>query len=246
MKILVVSDVHEDELAVKELSEYFEPSAIFDCGDHNIPQDLAHLESAFMFQDIPRYFIYGNHAPSWIKDVARENVPFSKGNLHYLPSGKISKITIDNEELLVGAFGGNYSSEFSELSATYADAERLRNSPSGLDVLLLHDSPFISPQIKDSHIETIRLINEVISLKSPSYVFSGHIHKYIEQSFEGLNTLYVSLSYPIVTAGLLESDSSGLQYRRLFHGKDFKLSSANWPLVSKQLSALKKEFPKDS
>ncbi|MDO8563529.1 MAG: metallophosphoesterase [Nanoarchaeota archaeon] len=167
MKVLLVTDIHNDDEAARSAYAVEKPDFVLDCGDHVRIQNL--------FEFTPHLYIEGNHEPRIITATS-ESMPLPT---KILPA-KMYELTKDGQNLRVGGLDGNYSSaNESNLSVDKFSLDKLRMfHPFSLDVLLLHESPF---NVNSTDSRTMKLAEEVreeIDRIRPKFVFSGHTGLY--------------------------------------------------------------------
>lgn len=183
MKVLLVTDIHNDDQAAKSAYQVEKPDFVLDCGDHARMQNL--------FEFTPHFYIKGNHEPK-IVNVPSDSMPLPT---KILPA-TMYVLSKGGQNIKVGGLDGNYSSSNEDnLSVDNEALNQLRRfHPFSLDVLLLHESPLnlLSP---DSHNSSdsriVKLAEEVrdeIDRIKPKFVFAGHTGLYsVSRDIQGVN-----------------------------------------------------------
>lgn len=195
MKVLILTDIHEDYTAAISAHEVEKPDIVLDCGDHNEIKNL--------FGQTPHFYIYGNHEP--------ENV--SLNNLcspTKIIGGTIYEFERDSNRISFSGLDGNYSGTFSLFSVGEKEVEGLKNIPSNrLDILLLHESPLnANPSIEYAQ----QVIREIDKIK-PKFVFAGHTGEYSEDLTSG-ETKIITLEGIARGYGLLDISENNLRFQR--------------------------------
>ena len=165
MKILLVSDIHEDYVAAENAWRVEEPDFVLDCGDHEQIKNL--------FELTPHLYIHGNHEPSEVEGSTEGYpLPFK------IPEGVVVVLKKDNLELRVAGIDGNYANKDKPNSITDTDIDSLRRLPQGgVDLLLTHESPLLVP-LGSKYMELAgRVISEIDRIQ-PKFVISGHYGKF--------------------------------------------------------------------
>lgn len=198
MKILLVSDIHQNTDVVKTIHDLEEPDLVLDCGDHSNLKNMVGLT--------PHYYVEGNHEPR----KAYVNLIDGQLPIPMLP-GQIIDFTKKKERIKVLGIGGNYSTksksseEERNKRVTLEDLSELEKVPErSIDIILAHQSPKslednLSQQILDQ-IERIR----------PKYVFSGHFN--IPNQEKRDETWWVNLPDVCRGYGLLNIDGQDYQF----------------------------------
>lgn len=131
-------------------------------------------------------FIAGNHElhfPDHYDDY--KSLFPNDSKITYLCHEQYNYIGSDNNEYSI--FGTPYCAEFGDwafMVEAEEEAKLFMEIPSGLDILITHDQPYLYGDIllqedcywaKDEHIGN-PLILAVIEVKKPRYQFNGHLH----------------------------------------------------------------------
>ncbi len=161
MKILLLSDIHQDYFSAENAGLVENPDLVLDCGDHH--------ELMTLFELTPHYFVHGNHEPFNIT-LNEEGFPLpykiDSNVIYTFKKGKIS--------LNFAGIGGNYSSRLEDKSVNDSDVIKLnRFAPGSINVLLLHESPLNVSHSQGGYNLAQKVIKEIKRIK-PEYVFSGH------------------------------------------------------------------------
>jgi predicted phosphodiesterase len=160
MKILLVTDIHSDYAAATSAYVKENPDLVLDCGDHEEMKNL--------FDFTPHYFVHGNHEPKEI-NLERDQMPMP----HKIDSNVVYKFRDENFNVTFSGIGGNYSKKEEEKSVNGKDLHNLMKMPRGLDILLLHESPFNVEENKPFYDLSRQIIKQIKRI-SPKFVFSGH------------------------------------------------------------------------
>lgn len=166
IKILILTDIHSDYDAARIACESNNPDLVLDCGDHT---DLVNVSGL-----ISHYFVHGNHEPDKIiLDSRGYPLPnkISGDQIYHFKRGKL--------KIRFSGIGGNYSSRAEEKHVNEKDLINLRSMPTGLEVLLFHESPFNISEESNQFPLAQRVIGEIKRIH-PIFVFSGHTGIYSE------------------------------------------------------------------
>jgi predicted phosphodiesterase len=202
MKILAISDIHNQETAAEVACSTEKPDLVLDCGDRDRLKNISGL--------VPHYYVRGNHEPSqvYFKD---DEYPLP----HKIDPRQIYTFFCKGQEIRFSGLGGNYSVKEPLYAISERDVGFLKKmGPNSLDILLLHESPFnYSPVIGKSK-EVAKSILEEIDRICPKLVISGHIGKYMEKNTLGGVPIY-SLDDIGVGYGLLNVCEGGdIEFQR--------------------------------
>jgi predicted phosphodiesterase len=204
MKILVLTDIHEDYDAARNAWSIHKPDLVLDCGDHKKIENL--------FELTPHYYIQGNHEPNQI---------FIRANDFPMPNEMVSGTIYTFEDELTylnfSGIGGNYTNTPKSQNVNEEDLENLQRINGGsLDVLLLHESPFNVLPNRGGYELTKKIIHEIKRIK-PKFVFSGHTNLYKENSLEERDnsTKVINLSDIAHGYGILEKEGNSINFQRV-------------------------------
>lgn len=163
MKVLILTDIHEDYTAAISAHEVERPDIVLDCGDHHEIKNL--------FGHTPHFYIYGNHEP---ENVSLDNLCSPTKII----GGTIYEFKRDNNRISFAGLDGNYSHSFSLFTVGEKEIGGLKNIlVSKLDILLVHESPLnANPSIEYAQ-QVVREIDRI----RPKFVFAGHTGEYSEK-----------------------------------------------------------------
>lgn len=202
MKVLVVTDIHDDEVAARSAFEVEKPDFVLDCGDHK------HIKNIFEFA--PHLYVFGNHEPPEIL-VDNQDMPLP----FRIPIATRIVLREGANLLNVGGVGGNYSFDESFYSITEKRVKGLESfSPRSLDVVLLHESPLNVLNFggrKYAPLAT-RVVEEIDRIK-PKFVFAGHAGEYKVDSTPG-KVKIVTLDEMRKGYGILSVEGNDLNFER--------------------------------
>lgn len=166
MKVLIVTDIHNDEVAAEVAVELERPDLVLDCGDHSRIRSL--------FSCVPHFYILGNHVPSDII-LTKEDLLFP---MKILP-GIVHTFSDGEDSIRFSGIDGNYSSRGSPFSVKDSDVDLLKQIPEGsLDVFLTHESPLHIYHNRCGEQKLAEQVVNEINRIGPKYVFAGHYNKY--------------------------------------------------------------------
>lgn len=208
MKILLLTDIHEDYIAAKNAGLIEMPDLVLDCGDH--------AELRNIFELVPHYFIHGNHEPEKI-DLDKNGFPMP----YQIDSNCIYSFTNKDSAINFTGIGGNYSSRFEKQNVQEEDLFLLRKIKKGsVDILLLHESPFNflsnfneEQEYNPAHGLAEDIISEIKRI-NPFYVFSGHTGKFTQQKIGSIKA--INLDDMVRGYGIIEKKEDHLLFRRGF------------------------------
>ena len=179
MKILLITDIHNQYDAARAAFAGENPDLILDCGDHHELKNL--------FELTPHYYVHGNHEPLNV-ELNEDDFPLP----HRISSSQIYEFVKENIYIKFSGVGGHYSLKEGSLSVRPEDVGHLKKiSPGGLDILLLHESPFnITPDDKEHYYFAVSVAEQMERI-SPKFVFAGHSGKYSESEdlIKGVNVI---------------------------------------------------------
>ena len=204
MKILVLTDIHEDYDAARNAWTIHKPDLVLDCGDHKKMTNL--------FELTPHYYIQGNHEPDKIH-IRADDFPMP----NEMVSGTIYTFEDETTSLNFSGIGGNYTNTPKSQNVNEEDLENLqRISRGSLDVLLLHESPFNVLPNRGGYELTKKIIHEIRRIR-PSFVFSGHTNIYKEILLEDREnpTKVINLSDVAHGYGVMEREENSLSFQRV-------------------------------
>ncbi len=204
MKILVLTDIHEDYDAAVNAWNLQKPDLVLDCGDHKKMKNL--------FELTPHYYIKGNHEPNTVQ-IRANDFPIP----NEISSGTVYTFEDELNSLTFSGVGGNYTNTPKGENVNEEDLENLQKIGRGsLDVLLLHESPFNVLPNKGGYELTKHIIHEIKRIQ-PRFVFSGHTNIYKENLLDGINspTKVINLSDVAHGYGILEKEEDSLSFQRV-------------------------------
>jgi len=209
MKILIVTDIHDNEIAAKVAADNEKPDLVFDCGDHH------DIKTLF---DIPHFYIHGNHVPC--------KVSFDAGEIIFpvkISSGQVCEFNLEDGKECVRFAGldGHYSSREHPYSVAGRDVNLLKNIPDGgIDVFLTHESPLCVYRENRETVNLAKMVLQEIQRIRPKYVFSGHANRYMQGFYDGIN--FIDLEDIGKGYGLLKKLDNAFSFqhkRRIFRGR---------------------------
>ncbi len=169
MKGLVLTDIHEDEETARIYVDSEKPDFVLDCGDHERIRNL--------FGTIPHFYIQGNHEPDKIIYEVIEGRPLP--NLIY--PGQVITLKVGSDQFSFSGIGGNYSARGGKGNVEKFAIDMLSNIPStGLDVLLVHESPLDVESTIAERSGALNVLNEIKRIE-PICMFAGHVGTYQKQ-----------------------------------------------------------------
>jgi hypothetical protein len=199
MKIVILTDIHDDEEAAKAAVAVEKPDAVLDCGDHHRITGL--------FDFTPHLCIFGNHVPEEFH-INEDSLPFPIK----VGPGRIYNIFSGNENVRVSGLDGHYSKRHPKNAVRNCDIEDLHYIPEkGLDVLLLHESPLNALAIDDGKMLAQKVLNEIYRIE-PAYVFAGHSNNYSENSLRGVK--FIELDNVGKGYGILKLENAVFSFER--------------------------------
>lgn len=224
LKILAITDVHNDTKIVKKIVEIEKPTHIIDGGDHS--------NIDFFNYGLNTLLIPGNHEPNELleDDVFLNISKEKKYDLTLVKPGQVYEI---NNFSLAG-FGKNYSKrEWNSKDTTYKymtfneynAMKKLKN----VDILITHEAPKALKLFNRGENVGLQYIDDIINEIKPKLSLSGHHHVY-KEDFIG-RTKMVSLpdikeGYAIITSD--EKNHLNLDYKQTIKS----LGQIYWSIVS--------------
>lgn len=204
MKILLITDIHDDNHCAQNAWHVEDPDLVLDCGDHEELRNVSEFT--------PHYFIPGNHEP---KQVRLDTEGYSLPNR--MSSQTVYSFGREGFNVNFAGVGGNYSSRAGDKRVEAGDVENLRSlSPGVLDILLLHESPFNVGRDNGRYDLAQELITEIERIR-PSFIFAGHTGKFREEKIKvpGDVLNIINLDDMAHGYGLLEKKGDALKFRRV-------------------------------
>ncbi len=204
MKILLVTDIHDDHAFAHNAWYSENPDLVLDCGDHEDIKNISELT--------PHYFVSGNHEPSAVH-LDPEGFPLP----HELNPRIVYIFEKGGKKVSFTGIGGNYSSKQGENNVNLRDVEFLSKINRGdLDVLLLHESPLNLHSNKGGYDLAQRVVKEIKRIM-PKYVFSGHSGRFKESKMgnKGEHIPTINLEDIAYGYGVLEDVDGTLNFRRV-------------------------------
>ncbi len=167
MKILLLSDIHDDYVPAQSGYVLEKPDFVLDCGDHTEIKNL--------FDFTPHFYVYGNHEPSLIK-LSENDMPLPSK----LEPGQVVCFEKGECKVRVAGIDGNYANKSKPYRVDFNGIEGLERLAEGeVDILLTHESPLLILEGSNHKNLADKVISEIDRIK-PKYVFSGHAGFYRE------------------------------------------------------------------
>ena len=197
LKVLVVTDIHNDFDAARSAYHQVSPDLVLDGGDHS--------ELANIFESTPHFHISGNHEPlySFLE-------PGSFPLPNKINAGQYIFFAKGEDKIRFSGIDGNYSGRKQWGSVGGRELWGLRRfKPGELDVLMTHESPLgLDDKIMRESIAP-RILEEIYRIK-PKYVFSGHVGRPEIQEREGIT--FVTLDSMSKGYGILSIDGANFSF----------------------------------
>lgn len=167
MKILAVTDIHQNYEAARAAWMIESPDLVLDCGDHDQILNL--------FGSTPHFYIRGNHEP--------RNISLRKDG-HALPTsipnGDIITFTHTEESVTFSGIDGNYGAKQAVYQVNPLIVDQFKEHASRtIDILLLHESPLNVNKHSRAYQLALQVIAEIDRLQ-PKLVLSGHTNIFSE------------------------------------------------------------------
>lgn len=160
MKILTLTDIHEDYLSARNACMIEKPDLVLDCGDHHEIVNIAEL--------VPHFYIFGNHEPSRIS-LTGDSMPLP----NKINAGEIIQFEHRGERVTFSGLDGNYSNKGFVYAVSNRNVDLMGTIPAqGINILLLHESP-LNKNARAEHGLAKRVVYEIERIK-PKIVFCGH------------------------------------------------------------------------
>lgn len=179
MKILAITDIHQNDDAARSAAQIESPDLVLDCGDH---EQLMNL-----FGSTPHLYIRGNHEPLVIA-FRKEDYPLPIA----IPNGDIIEFTHGAQKIAITGIDGNYGTKDTVYQVNPRVVNQLKKiDPGVIDILLLHESPLnVNKSSRDYPLA--RLVLEEIHRLRPKLVLSGHTGRFSELTTDQ-NVKFVNL-----------------------------------------------------
>lgn len=206
MKILVITDIHQNYDAARAACYIESPDLVLDCGDH---EQIINL-----FGSVPHFYIRGNHEPRIITFKKEDNFPIS------IPNGDIIKFMNDKESITFSGIDGNYSARQTIYQVNPLVLDHLKEiEPGSIDIFLLHESPLNVNKNSKGYPLAVRVIAEIDRLQ-PKLILSGHTNIFSEHTIKH-NVMFVNLDdmcngYVII---IVQGRNFKYERKRAFYGK---------------------------
>lgn len=201
MKLLIVTDIHEQGEIVNEIISREGVDVLLSCGD----------QEGYYEPPIPCYFVNGNHEDFPLIGTMKQNPKFSAHpNLHLITPENPLEISIGDDYFCVAGLGGIYNPQkyqrhVDQSYFTRHEVDTLRGCEgSSLDILLFHETLPSFGIKRHGKIMGCPPLDKTVKLLKPKLVFCGHHDEVLESKVGKSTTIQLSQpskSYCIVYAG---------------------------------------------